>query len=228
VRLYRLFIKPVADRLLALLLLIVAAPVFIVVAAVLAAQNHGQVFFSQPRVGKDEKIFSIIKFKTMSDRRHPDGELFSDKDRLTRVGAIVRKLSLDELPQLFNVLMGQMSFVGPRPLLVEYLPHYSPKHRRRHEVSPGITGLAQVKGRNTMPFSQRFDADVEYVDNLSFLRDISIIGQTFITAFRAKNITLGADLRAIDDVGVTRDLPAHYFSEQSGKTDCPNTEQTRK
>lgn len=221
-QLYRRFFKPLGDRIFALAMLLIIAPLIMLLAIMLSAQNRGSPFFLQPRVGKDEKIFSVIKFKTMSDRRHPDGTLFSDKDRMTRLGRVVRKLSLDELPQLFNVLMGQMSFVGPRPLLVEYLPHYSAKHRRRHEVLPGITGLAQVMGRNTMLFSRRFDADVEYVDNLSFSLDVSILARTLGTALRGKNITMGADLKALDDIGITRDLPAHYFNKsdvQSASSD---------
>jgi hypothetical protein len=115
-----------------------------------------------------------------------------------------------------------MSFVGPRPLLVEYLPHYSAKHRRRHEVSPGITGLAQVSGRNTMLFSQRFDADVEYVDNLTLALDLKILWRTLLATMRGKGITMGADLKALDDVGVTRDLPAHYFSAGKSGEKCPD------
>jgi lipopolysaccharide/colanic/teichoic acid biosynthesis glycosyltransferase len=217
-QLYRRFIKPLGDRIFALAMLLLTAPLIFILAIALMAQNRGSPFFLQPRVGKDEKIFSVIKFKTMSDRRHPDGTLFSDKDRMTRLGRIVRKLSLDELPQLYNILLGQMSFVGPRPLLVEYLPHYSARHRRRHEVLPGITGLAQVIGRNTMLFSRRFDADVEYVDNLSFSLDVSILARTLGSALRGKNITMGADLKALDDVGITRDLPAHYFSKPNAKS----------
>jgi len=217
-QLYRRFIKPLGDRVFALIMLIFAAPLILIVALALAVQNRGSPFFLQPRVGKQERIFSVIKFKTMSDRRHADGTLFNDKDRLTRLGKIVRKLSLDELPQLFNVLLGQMSFIGPRPLLVEYLPHYSAKHRRRHEVLPGITGLAQVMGRNTVLFSQRFDADVEYVDSLSFSLDVSILFRTLSAALSAKNITMGADLKALDDVGITRDLPAHYFNKSNPRS----------
>lgn len=224
-RLYRLVIKPIGDRLSAFIMLVLASPFIILLAVALAVQNRGSPFFQQPRVGKNEKIFSIVKFKTMSERRNADGTLVSDKDRLTPLGRIVRKLSLDELPQIINVLLGQMSFVGPRPLLVEYLPHYSEKHRRRHEVLPGITGLAQVNGRNTMPFSQRFDADVEYVDNLTFFLDVSILARTLISVVHAKNITMGADLRALDDVGVTQDLPAHYFSGHAAQSDRHDTEQ---
>ena len=150
-------------------------PVFIVITAWLYFTNNGKPFFFQRRPGKGERIFTIIKFKTMNDKRDAAGELLPDAKRLTAVGRFVRKTSLDEIPQLLNVLKGDMSFVGPRPLLPEYLPLYNETQRRRHDVKPGITGWAQVNGRNAISWIQKFEYDVWYVENQSFLLDLKIL-----------------------------------------------------
>lgn len=208
---YRNAIKPALDRVMAMILIVVLSPLILCIAALLSIQNKGTPFFAHERVGKDERIFRVFKFKTMRDSQDRDGNLLPDKERLTPLGALVRKTSLDELPQLFNIIRGEMSLVGPRPLVPEYLPYYSAYHSRRHEVTPGVTGLAQICGRNRLPFSKRFNADVEYVDNISLLLDAKILVMTIVAIFRSDDITLGNDLRQIDDVGVTRALPKHYF-----------------
>lgn len=150
--------------------------------------NSGKPFFYQRRPGKHGRIFSILKFKTMNDKRGPDGELLSDAERLTPVGSFVRKTSLDELPQLVNVLKGDMSLIGPRPLLIEYLPRYNERQARRHEVRPGITGWAQVNGRNRLDWPTRFEMDVWYVEHLSFWLDLKIVWMTIHKVFRAADI----------------------------------------
>jgi len=150
--------------------------------------NNGKPFFFQRRPGKGGKIFSIIKFKTMNDRRGPDGELLPDSERLTSMGKFVRKTSLDEIPQLINVLKGDMSLIGPRPLLEEYLPLYSERQKRRHDVRPGITGWAQVNGRNTVDWPQRFEMDVWYVENVSFLLDLKIVWATVSKVIKSEGV----------------------------------------
>lgn len=172
---YKNFTKRILDFLTAFVGLILIFPVFLVVFAGLLFANRGKPFFLQKRPGKNGKIFTIIKFKTMNDRRGKDGNLLSDAERLTPVGKFARKTSLDEIPQLFNVLSGDMSLVGPRPLLPDYLHLYNDFQKRRHEVKPGITGWAQVNGRNAISWQQKFEYDVWYVDNLSFLVDLKII-----------------------------------------------------
>lgn len=168
--------------------LFLASPILVVMTVALWVANHGKPFFFQKRPGLHGKIFSILKFKTMNDLRGPDGELLSDAERLTAVGKFVRKTSLDELPQLFNVLIGDMSLIGPRPLLVEYLPRYNERQARRHDVRPGITGWAQVNGRNRLDWPTRFEMDVWYVENLSFWLDIKIVWMTVHKVFRAADI----------------------------------------
>lgn len=155
----------------------------------LAVANRGKVWFTQPRPGLNERIFTLVKFRTMSDERDGDGKLLPDDQRLTRVGRFIRKTSMDELPQLIHVLKGDMSLVGPRPLLAEYLSLYDARQRRRHEVKPGITGWAQVNGRNTVGWMDRFNYDVWYVDNLSFRLDIKILFLTVQKVFKAEGIS---------------------------------------
>lgn len=208
-RVYAGVVKPVADRIVAAALLLLLTPVIAAVALGLSVQNRGSPLFAHPRAGQGGKLFDVLKFKTMRDRK--EGAILTERQRLTPLGSVVRKTSLDELPQLINVLKGEMSLIGPRPLVPEYLPHYSDHHARRHEVKPGITGLAQVSGRNRLRFSERFDADVEYVDNISLRLDLLIVLRTARALFRSNDVTLGNDLRQIDDVGVTRSLPKHYF-----------------
>ena len=173
---YKLFFKIVLDFSIALVALLCIGWLIIIMALWLHFANKGAgAFFLQERPGKDAKIFKVIKFKTMTDERDADGNLLPDAERLTKVGKFVRSTSIDELPQLINILKGDMSFIGPRPLLPEYLPLYTPEQNRRHEVRPGITGLAQVNGRNNISWKQKFEYDVWYVDHLSFLLDVKII-----------------------------------------------------
>lgn len=178
VGIYKIFIKTLADFIIALLGIILLSPVFVIVAICLFISNRGSIFFLQRRPGKNGKIFKIIKFKTMNEGKDASGNLLSDSQRLTKVGSIVRKASLDEIPQLLNVLKGEMSIVGPRPLLLEYLPLYNDVQKRRHEVKPGITGWAQVNGRNAITWEEKFKLDVWYVDNQSFWLDMKIIWLT--------------------------------------------------
>ena len=186
---YRIYCKRLFDFLAALVGLILLSPIFLIVTILLFLANQGKPFFFQPRPGKNGKIFKVIKFKTMNDKRGPDGELLPDIDRLTPVGTFVRKTSLDEIPQLLNVIKGDMSLVGPRPLLVEYLPLYSDTQKRRHDVKPGITGWAQVNGRNAISWDQKFMYDVWYVDNISLALDIKILFMTVLKVFKSEGIS---------------------------------------
>ena len=176
---YRTILKRFFDFIFAFCLLVITFPVLVMVTVVLLFVNKGKPFFFQNRPGKNGKVFNIIKFKTMNDKRDINGNLLTDVERLTGVGAFVRKSSLDELPQLINVLKGDMSLVGPRPLLVQYLPLYNETQQRRHEVRPGITGWAQVNGRNAISWQQKFDYDVWYVDHVSFVTDLKVLYLTF-------------------------------------------------
>jgi undecaprenyl phosphate N,N'-diacetylbacillosamine 1-phosphate transferase len=175
---YKDFLKRVIDFLGSFVGIIMLFPIFLIVSAFLFIVNDGKPFFFQRRPGKNGKIFKIVKFKTMNDRKDSNGSLLPDRVRLTRIGAFVRKTSLDEIPQLLNVLNGDMSLIGPRPLLPEYLPLYSVVQKRRHEVRPGITGWAQVNGRNAISWEQKFELDVCYVDTISFLLDLKIVFMT--------------------------------------------------
>lgn len=175
---YKYFFKRVLDFILSLTALIVLSPVIIVLTIILSFVNKGNPFFTQDRPGKHEKRIKIIKFKSMLDTRDEKGNLLPDVQRMTKTGVFIRKFSLDELPQLINVLIGDMSLVGPRPLLFKYIPLYSEEQRRRHDVTPGITGWAQVNGRNSIEWNAKFKYDVYYVDNLSFAFDIKILFMT--------------------------------------------------
>lgn len=185
---YRSITKPLLDFLTAAVLLLLLSPILIVVTIALAIANYGKPFFIQARPGKNERIFSIIKFKTMNDKKDTQGNLLPDAERLTAVGKLVRKTSLDELPQLINVLKGDMSFVGPRPLLPEYLPLYNDEQRKRHEVKPGITGWAQINGRNAISWQQKFALDVWYVKHQSFILDVKILFLTMKKVFVSEGI----------------------------------------
>lgn len=184
---YRLF-KPCIDFILAFIFLILILPIFLVVTICLFLANGGKPFFIQERPGKNGRIFKITKFKTMNDKTNVMGVLLSDGERLTKVGSFVRKTSLDEIPQLFNVLSGEMSLIGPRPLLPEYLPLYNDFQKQRHNVKPGITGWAQVNGRNAITWEEKFKFDVYYVNNISFLMDVKIIFLTVWKVFKSEGI----------------------------------------
>jgi lipopolysaccharide/colanic/teichoic acid biosynthesis glycosyltransferase len=186
-KLYRNFFKRLFDLVIALVAFCILSPIFLIVVLLLAIANNGKPFF-QLRPGKNGRIFKVIKFKTMNDRRGANGELLPDADRLTAIGSFVRKTSLDEIPQLLNVIKGDMSLVGPRPLLVEYLPLYNATQKRRHDVMPGITGWAQVNGRNAISWDQKFEYDVWYVDRLSLALDIKIMWMTVFKTFKSEGI----------------------------------------
>lgn len=191
---YKHFFKRLIDFTLVLCVLLVIWPILLIVALWLHFANKGAgVFFTQDRPGKDAKIFKAIKFKTMTDERDADGNLLPDAQRLTKIGRLFRSLSIDELPQLFNVLKGDMALVGPRPLLPKYLPLYSKEQFRRHEVRPGITGWAQVNGRNNISWTKKFELDVWYVDHLSMWLDIRILFLTVKKVFMREDISFGGE-----------------------------------
>lgn len=192
--LYSSLIKPFFDRLIALVILLLLSPILLLVILLLAIANHGKIWFVQPRPGKHGRIFKVIKFKTMNDARDEKGALLPDEVRLTRIGNLIRKTSLDELPQLINVLKGDMSIVGPRPLLVEYIPLYSDTQKRRHAVKPGITGWAQVNGRNAISWPQKFAFDVWYVDHQSLGLDLKVLFLTIAKVFKAEGISSGSSV----------------------------------
>lgn len=186
---YRYFFKRVIDFFVALTGFVILFPVFIIVTVFLAIANKGKPFFFQKRPGKGERIFSVVKFKTMNDRKDKDGNLLPDAQRLTAIGSFVRKTSLDEIPQLLNVVKGDMSLIGPRPLLVEYLGLYNDRQKKRHVVRPGITGWAQINGRNAISWTQKFEYDVWYVENLSFVLDFKILMRTVSKVFKSEGIS---------------------------------------
>lgn len=188
---YRHFFKRPIDILIAAGILIVLFPVIGIIIVVLCFAGRGKVFFFQDRPGKNGKVFKIVKFKTMSDAKDRQGNLLPDMERLSKVGRFIRNASLDEIPQLWNVLKGDMSLIGPRPLLVEYLPLYDKTQSRRHEVRPGITGLAQVNGRNAISWQRKFRWDIWYVDHLSFCLDVKIFCKTILKVFRSEGIYSG-------------------------------------
>jgi len=190
---YKYFFKRILDLIASLFIFILAFPVFIIVFLVLLYSNRGKPFFFQSRPGKNEKIFRIIKFKTMNDKKDADGNLLPDAERTTAMGSFVRKTSLDEIPQLLNVIKGDMSLIGPRPLLVKYLPLYNEEQRKRHNVRPGITGWAQINGRNAISWGEKFKYDVYYVNNLSFVLDFKIILLTIKKVLFRDGVNSGSD-----------------------------------
>lgn len=185
---YRRFIKRPMDFLLSLIAIIVLSPVLFIVAILVRTKLGSPVLFKQERPGLNEKIFTMYKFRTMTDERDENGELLPDSVRLTKFGRFLRSTSLDELPELFNILRGDMSIIGPRPLLVQYLPLYNKHQKRRHEVRPGLSGLAQVSGRNAISWEDKFNLDVEYVDHVSFIEDWKIIFMTIKKVFVREGI----------------------------------------
>lgn len=200
---YKHFFKRVLDFCISLIALICISPILLVVTVWLHFANKGAgAFFFQERPGKDAKIFKVIKFKTMTDERDAEGSLLPDEQRLTKVGKFVRSTSIDELPQLFNVLKGDMALIGPRPLTIEYLWVFDDFQKRRHEVRPGISGWAQVHGRNHCKLSKKFEYDVWYVDHCTLITDIKIAWLTIVNVLKRSDVGMGAaDMAAIDDLG---------------------------
>ena len=185
---YKFFFKPLLDFVLSFLGLIISSPIFLIVFIALLFANKGKIFFLQNRPGKNEEIFKIIKFRTMNDNRDAHGNLLPDEERLTTIGKLVRKTSLDEIPQLINVLLGNMSLIGPRPLLPEYLPLYNDFQKKRHLIKPGITGWAQINGRNAVDWEKKFQFDVWYVENMSFLLDLQIMFLTLKKVLKLEGV----------------------------------------
>lgn len=198
---YKKYIKRLLDFTVALFALLILSPVFLLVMILLFIANSGRPFFVQVRPGRNEELFKIIKFKTMTDKKDEDGNLLPDAKRLTTVGSFVRKTSLDEIPQLINVLIGDMSLIGPRPLLLRYLPYYTNQERLRHSVKPGITGLAQVNGRNLLNWEDRIQFDLDYVNQLTFQLDLKIFILTIKSVIFSENIVVDPEsqLQNLDD-----------------------------
>lgn len=185
---YAKFFKRFLDVILSLLALVILSPVLLILMLLGAVIMKGNPFFTQKRPGKNEKIFNLIKFRTMTCEKDENGKLLPDAQRMTRYGRILRRTSLDELPELINILVGDMSIVGPRPLLVKYLPRYNEEQRRRHDVRPGLTGYAQVNGRNAISWEERFKLDIEYINNITFLGDVKILWKTVISVLKREGI----------------------------------------
>lgn len=192
--LYRLYFKRPMDFILSLLAIIILSPVFIITGVLVRTKLGSPILFKQNRPGLDEKIFTMYKFRTMTDQKDDNGDLLPDHIRLTKFGKMLRATSLDELPELFNILKGDMSIIGPRPLLVQYLPLYNTHQQRRHEVRPGLSGYAQVNGRNSISWEDKFDLDVQYVDNVTFINDVKIIMLTLKKVFVKDGISSGSSV----------------------------------
>lgn len=186
---YKKFFKRFLDIVLSLIAIIVLSPVYIIISILVLIFMGWPILFKQPRPGKDEKIFNMYKFRTMTNKKDKDGNLLPDEQRLNGFGKFLRKTSMDELPELFLILTGKMSIIGPRPLLVKYLPYYTDEEHHRHDVRPGLTGLAQASGRNLVGWDERFKLDVEYVNNVTFLGDVKIILNTIKTVLKREGIT---------------------------------------
>ncbi|MGB4386111.1 MAG: sugar transferase [Caldicoprobacterales bacterium] len=195
---YRKYIKRAMDFILSLIAILVLSPLMLVIAILVRINLGSPVIFKQKRPGLNEKIFTLYKFRTMTDERDENGELLPDNVRLTKFGKLLRLVSLDELPQLFNILKGDMSIVGPRPLAIDYLPYYNEKERHRHDVRPGLTGLAQVQGRNNLSWEERFNYDIQYVNNVSFLLDVKLILKTVVKVFKREDIVVRGTGDVID------------------------------
>ena len=193
---YAKYFKRVIDFTLSLIALIVLSPVLLILTVLGAIKMKGNPFFTQLRPGKDEKIFRLIKFRSMTCEKDKDGKLLPDDKRLTRYGRILRSTSLDELPELINILIGDMSIVGPRPLLVEYLPYYTEEERHRHDVRPGLTGIAQVNGRNTLTWDEKFAYDIEYISQISFMSDMKLVFKTVEKVYKRSDILVGKEFKA--------------------------------
>ena len=186
---YKKYIKRILDIILSLIAIIITLPIFLIVGILILIFIGQPAIFRQKRPGKNEKIFTMYKFRTMTNKKDEDGNLLPDELRLTKLGKFLRKTSLDEIPEFINILKGDMSFVGPRPLLVDYLPYYTEEEHHRHDVRPGLTGLAQVSGRNLLNWNDKFQKDLEYVNNITFINDVKIIIDTIKTVFKREGIT---------------------------------------
>lgn len=197
------YIKRILDIISSLLAIIILSPLLGILTVIGAFEMKGNPFFTQERPGKDEKIFKLVKFRTMTNAKDKDGNLLSDADRLTKYGKFLRNTSLDELPELFNILKGDMSVIGPRPLLVKYLPRYNEHQHRRHEVKPGLSGWAQVNGRNAISWEDKFNYDVEYVDNYSIVMDIKILFMTILNVLKREGISSETSATMEEFMGTT-------------------------
>ena len=197
---YQKFFKRLLDIIISLIGIICFSPLLLIIYILVLIFMGYPAIFKQPRPGKNEKIFNLYKFRTMTNKKDKNGKLLPDEKRLTKFGKFLRKTSLDELPELFNILFGQMSFIGPRPLLVEYLPYYTKEEHHRHDVRPGLTGLAQISGRNLVNWDERFKLDLEYVKNINFVNDIKIFFGTIKTVITAS----GVSVQAIPDLNISR------------------------
>lgn len=204
-------LKRCFDLILSLLGIVILSPIFIIIYILILVTMRESPIFTQVRTGYKEKLFKIYKFKTMVDKYDEEGKQLPDSERLTKVGRVLRLLSLDEIPQLFNVLKGDMSLVGPRPLLERYLPYYKAEERKRFNVKPGITGLSQINGRNSISWEERFSYDVYYVDNYSFLLDMKIILKTFIKVFKFSDIKVATNL-TLNDLDVERRVTNYEYN----------------
>lgn len=220
---YARFFKRLLDLLISLCALLVLSPVLLVLTLAGAWQMKGNPFFTQERPGKDEKIFKLVKFRSMTMERDENGAFLPDDVRLNRYGRLLRATSLDELPELWNILKGDMSLVGPRPLLVEYLPYYTREERLRHTVRPGLTGLAQVNGRNNLTWEQKFAYDVEYVRNISFAGDLRILFQTAAKVVKKSDIAVGSEYKGGKFLE-QRTVPAEGYENAAGKQHGCGTE----
>ena len=192
---YKKYIKRFLDIFFSTVGIIIASPIFIIISILVLIFMGWPIIFKQPRPGKNEKIFNLYKFRTMTNKKDKDGNLLTDEKRLNKFGKLLRKTSLDEIPELFNILIGQMSFIGPRPLLVEYLPYYKKNEHHRHDVRPGLTGLAQVNGRNLLNWDDRFKKDLEYVNNITFIGDVKIVFLTVKKVLSGSDIVVGKDVK---------------------------------
>lgn len=190
-KIYQKYVKRILDFIISLCAGIILSPVFLIVAVLVRVKLGSPVIFKQERPGRDEKIFRLYKFRSMTDEKDENGQLLPDEVRLNRFGKILRSTSLDELPELWNIIKGDMSIIGPRPLLVSYLPLYNSRQKKRHEVRPGLTGLAQANGRNAISWEERFELDVRYVENISFLMDVRIFCKTIYSVIKREGISSG-------------------------------------
>ncbi len=195
---YRKYIKRLLDIVISFCSLIILSPIILIVAILVRVKLGSPVIFKQDRPGKDGKVFKLYKFRSMSDKKDENGKLLPDKDRLTKFGKILRATSLDELPELVNILKGEMSLIGPRPLAVAYLPYYSEEEKHRHDVRPGLTGLAQINGRNALNWEERFSYDIEYVNNITFINDLKILFKTFYKVIKKDGVVTRGTGKTID------------------------------